>query len=74
MAVKRTKGLGFLKAPYVFNIRYFINLIKDADKGTDHPYIGRVKGPCALKDMQTDYTPEGSYMTYEGGERWWIYG
>ena len=62
MAVKRTESLGFLKAPYVFNIRY---LYKGGD---DHPYIGRVKGPCALKDMQTDYTPEGSYMTYEGGE------
>ena len=59
MAVKRTSGLSFLLAPYVFNIRY---LYKGGD---DHPYIGRVKGPCALKDMQTDYTPEGSYMTYE---------
>ena len=62
MAVKRTSGLSFLLAPYVFNIKY---LYKGGD---DHPYIGRVKGPCALKDMQTDYTPEGSYMTYEGGE------
>ena len=62
MAVKRTSGLSFLLAPYVFNIRY---LYKGGD---DHPYIGRVKGPCALKDMQTDYAPEGSYMTYEGGE------
>ena len=62
MAVKRTSGLSFLLAPYVFNIRY---LYKGGD---DHPYIGRVKGPCALKDMQTDYTPEGSYMTYEGEE------
>jgi hypothetical protein len=62
MAVKRTESLGFLKAPYVFNIRYLYK------EGQDHPYIGRVKGPCALKDMQTDYTPEGSYMTYEGGK------
>tara|TARA_B100001939_G_C16915339_1_gene606630 strand:+ start:190 stop:1644 length:1455 start_codon:yes stop_codon:yes gene_type:complete len=62
MAVKRTESLGFLKAPYVFNIRYLYK------GGSDHPYIGRVKGPCALKDMQTDYTPEGSYMTYEGGK------
>ena len=62
MAVKRTASLSFLKAPYVFNIRYLYK------EGQDHPYIGRVKGPCALKDMQTDYTPEGSYMTYEGGE------
>ena len=71
MAVKRTQSLGFLKAPYVFNIRYLYKSIQEDcrdDKGTDHPYIGRVKGPCALKDMQTDYTPEGSYMTYEGGE------
>ena len=72
MAVKRTQSLGFLKAPYVFNIRYLYKSnprdAADADKGTDHPYIGRVKGPCALKDMQTDYTPEGSYMTYEGGK------
>ena len=62
MAIQRTKGLSFLKAPYVFRIRY---LYKGGD---DHPYIGRVKGPCALKDLQTDYTPEGSYMTYEGGK------
>lgn len=64
MAIKRTAGLGFLKAPYVFNIRYLYK----GDNRVDHPYIGRVKGPCALKDMQTDYTPEGSYMTYEGGD------
>ena len=63
MAIKRTVGLGFLKAPYVFNIRYLYK-----GENVDHPYIGRVKGPCALKDMQTDYTPEGSYMTYEGGK------
>jgi len=60
MAIQRTKGLSFLKAPYVFRIRYLYK------GGEDHPYIGRVKGPCALKDLQTDYTPEGSYMTYEG--------
>ena len=62
MAVKRSSGLSFLLAPYVFNIKYLYK------GGVEHPYIGRVKGPCALKDMQTDYTPEGSYMTYEGGE------
>ena len=67
MAVKRTESLGFLKAPYVFNIRYLYQRDPD-NKAKDHPYIGRVKGPCALKDMQTDYTPEGSYMTYEGGK------
>ena len=70
MAIQRTKGYGFLKAPYVFNIRYLYqaNARDPNNKGKDHPYIGRVKGPCALKDMQTDYTPEGSYMTYEGGK------
>ena len=70
MAIQRTKSYGFLKAPYVFNIRYLYqaNAQDPNNKGKDHPYIGRVKGPCALKDMQTDYTPEGSYMTYEGGK------
>ena len=63
MAVKRSTGNLFLSAPYVFNIKY----LYQGEAGQDHPYIGKVKGPCALKSCTTDYTPQGNYMTYSGG-------
>ena len=63
MAVKRSTGNLFLSTPYVFNIKY----LYQGEAGQDHPYIGKVKGPCALKSCTTDYTPQGNYMTYSGG-------
>lgn len=62
MAVRREKGI-FLKAPHVFTILYF-----QGEKKI-HPSIGKIsqdvlKKACALTNMTVDYTPLGSYMTY----------
>jgi hypothetical protein len=56
MAVQRNNDI-FLKAPYIFGIEY--------QKGTSslHASIGQIK-PCALQAFNVDYTPLGSYMTY----------
>lgn len=58
----------FLKSPYVFYLTY-----KNGKTNTEHQSIGRAtsdKGQkaCALKNFSTDYTPLGSYMTYDDGE------
>ena len=64
MAVREVPGGLFLKAPYVFKIQYqkgnqlhkSINLIAPDDEETK---------ACALINFSVDYTPLGSYMTYE---------
>jgi hypothetical protein len=55
MAVKKG-GEFFLKAPYVFGVEY--------QHGTStHQSINLIK-KCALQSCSVDYTPLGSYMTY----------
>ena len=49
----------FLKAPYVFKIRYILG----GSGGKDHPSINRIK-ICALQQMSVDYTPGQTFMTY----------
>ena len=65
MAVRKEQGL-FLKAPHVFTIQYM--------KGEDpqHPGINLIspsdtEKACALTNCSVDYTPLGSYATYEDG-------
>lgn len=64
MAVRKEQGL-FLRAPHVFTIQYL--------KGeTTHPGINLISPnpttkACALTNCSVDYTPLGSYMTYEDG-------
>lgn len=64
MAVRKETGL-FLRAPHVFTIQYL--------KGeTNHPGINLIspsidKKACALTNCSVDYTPLGSYATYEDG-------
>jgi hypothetical protein len=65
MAVRQETGL-FLKAPHVFTIRY---LKGETD---NHPGINLIspsesEKACALTNCSVDYTPLGSYMTYEDG-------
>lgn len=66
MAVRKESGL-FLKAPHVFKIQY------EKGEGEIHPGINlispRVRDDkaCALTNCSVDYTPLGSYMTYEDG-------
>jgi hypothetical protein len=52
----------FLKAPYVFKIRYHYG----SKLTEDHPGINRIK-MCALQSCVTDYTPNNVYMTYRDG-------
>ena len=65
MAVRKETGL-FLRAPHVFTIQYM--------KGEEpqHPGINMIspsdtKKACALTNCSVDYTPLGSYATYEDG-------
>lgn len=65
MAVRREKDQLFLRAPHVFTIQY--------TKGTsNHPGINLISPTddtkaCALTNFSVDYTPLGSYATYEDG-------
>lgn len=52
----------FLKAPYVFKIRYHYG----SKITEDHPGINKIK-MCALQSCVTDYTPNNVYMTYKDG-------
>ena len=70
MSVKTSSSNIFLKAPNIFDIRY-ITYAKDEngdDKEVDHPSINRIK-TCALLAAAVDYTPDGSYMTYDDPRR-----
>lgn len=51
----------FLNSPYVFKIRYLFG-------SSEHRSIGKVK-TCALQSCTTDYTPMGSYMTFDDDEK-----
>ena len=49
----------FLRTPNVFKLRYRSGV-------KDHPFLNKFK-QCFLTDMQTTYTGEGVYSTYEDG-------
>ena len=60
MAVKRGEKNLFLKAPNVFDIKYKF-------KGSEeHKALNRIK-TCALQTCSVDYTPNGTYMTFDDG-------
>jgi len=52
-------GSWFLKTPNVFKLRY-----RSGRK--NHPFLNKFK-QCFMTDMQTTYTGEGVYSTYEDG-------
>ena len=52
-------GNFFLRAPNVFKLRY-----RSGNK--DHPFLNKFK-QCFLTDVQTTYTGEGVYSTYDDG-------
>ena len=52
-------GNFFLRAPNVFKLRY-------RSGAKDHPFLNKFK-QCFLTDMQTTYTADGVYSTYEDG-------
>ena len=56
-AVKSNTSL-FLKTPSVFKLEYIYG-----KTGGQHPFLNKIK-TCALTSFNVDYTPDGSYMTY----------
>ena len=60
MAPRRSSSQLFLDVPAVYQIEYLM-------KGqVEHPFLNKIK-PCALAQFNVDYTPGGSYMTYDDG-------
>ena len=64
MSVKTSSSNIFLQSPNIFRIRY---LTRDG-KESEHPSINRIKR-CALLSCDVDYTPDGTYMTYNDPKR-----
>ena len=58
MAPKRSTSRIFLKSPNVFKLKYTYK------NGDSHPFLNNIK-ICALNNFTVDYTPDGSYSTYE---------
>jgi len=56
---KSAQGL-FLETPNVFQLKYIYS------NGDQHPFLNKIK-ICALTGFSVDYTPDGSYMTYQDG-------
>ena len=56
MSVKRSESVLLLKSPHTFRISYLTST-------KDHPYLNRFK-ECALTNCSVNYTPDGSYMSY----------
>ena len=63
MSVKTSQTNVFLKTPNIFNINYEI-FSPNTNSFIDHPSINRIKR-CALLNCVVQYTPDGSYMTYD---------
>jgi hypothetical protein len=50
----------FLATPNVFQLKYI------SRDGKENQFLNRIK-LCALTDMSVNYTPDGTYMTYQDG-------
>jgi hypothetical protein len=61
MAVRRAKSEVFLKAPCIFNISYLTGV------GL-HQSLNQIK-ECALIGCDVDYTPDGTYMTFNDKDK-----
>jgi hypothetical protein len=61
MAVRKTASNVFLQSPYVFKVEYL--------SGTsEHKSLNKIK-LCALQSCTVDYTPMGSYMTFNDNDK-----
>ena len=60
MASQRSSSRLFLETPNIFKLEYIYS------GNQQHPYLNKFK-PCALTSFNVNYTPDGSYMTYQGG-------
>lgn len=61
MTPKRSKGYLLLQSPHTFAISYMSG-------NKDHPYLNKFK-ECALTQCNVNYTPNGTYMSFDGQER-----
>ena len=61
MSVQRSKSNLFLRSPRLFKLKY---IYKGEDEGVQHPYLNKFK-PCAMTNFQVNYTPDGSYATFD---------
>lgn len=61
MSVVREEPYLFLKTPRVFKLKYIYG-----DSNDQHPFLNKIK-TCALTNFTVNYTPDGSYMTYDDG-------
>lgn len=61
MSVDKTGNGLFLVSPNVFELKYFFGRTKQ-----EHPFLNKIK-LCALTNLSVDYTPDGSYMTFDDG-------
>lgn len=64
MAVKIASDGLFLAAPNIFKISYINGTTKDEN---GHKSLNKIK-TCALQSCSVDYTPDGSYMTFNDRE------
>ena len=62
MSVKTSSSNVFIQAPNVFDIQY--QTFNTDGNLIDHPSINFIK-TCALTSCDVQYTPDGTYMTYE---------
>ena len=67
MCVKPTADGTFLKSPFVFDINYLAYTNVGGER-VSHKSIGKIK-TCALMSCTTNYTPDGSYMTFTDNDR-----
>jgi hypothetical protein len=61
MAVRKTASNVFLQSPYVFKVEYLSGT-------TEHKSLNKIK-LCALQSCNVDYTPMGSYMTFNDPDK-----
>ena len=62
MAVQRSDSNLFLRSPNIFKLKYISGDGSDATQ--QHPFLNKFK-PCAMTSFNVNYTPDGSYMTFE---------
>ena len=62
MAVQRSSSNLFLLTPNIFTVEYIYNA-KGENAGQQHPYLNIFK-PMAMTNLNVNYTPDGTYMTY----------
>lgn len=66
MAAQRSESDLFLLTPNVYKIEYIFGGTTPPSTQGPHPYMNKIK-PCALRNFNVNYGPDGSYMTYPDG-------